>query len=380
MKIMVVFGTRPEVIKLAPVVAEAQRRSDTVQLTICSTGQHREMLHQTLGVFGIQPDIDLAVMHANQTLSGLTARLMESLGAAMRQSAPDVVLVQGDTTTAFVAALSAFYLHIPVAHVEAGLRTGDLASPFPEELNRVLIARMARWHFAPTAAAVSRLRAEGVNARYIHLTGNTVVDAIAAIQQRWLQPGSSDAVSLLAGSFFPGRELVLVTAHRRENQGPAMHQICLAIRTLCQQYPELGFVFPVHLSPAVRTVVHEELSGNISNLLLIDPVDFETNLYLQSRSRLIITDSGGIQEEAASFAVPTVVMRENTERMEGVATGFATLAGTSTETIVRAANAWLADSNAKERLSSKANPYGDGQAAKRVHDVLQGLPVGAFTP
>jgi UDP-N-acetylglucosamine 2-epimerase (non-hydrolysing) len=378
MKIMVVFGTRPEVIKLAPVVAEAQRRSDTVQLTICSTGQHREMLHQALGVFGIQPDIDLAVMHANQTLSGLTARLMESLGAEMRQSAPDVVLVQGDTTTAFVAALSAFYLHIPVGHVEAGLRTGDLASPFPEELNRVLIARMARWHFAPTAAAVSSLRVEGVDASRIHLTGNTVVDAIAAIQQRWVQPDSSDAVRL-AGTFFPGRELVLVTAHRRENQGPAMHQVCLAIRTLCEQHPELGFVFPVHLSPTVRTVVHKELSGNICNLLLIDPVDFETNLYLQSRSRLIITDSGGIQEEAPSFAVPTVVMRENTERMEGVATGFATLAGTNTETIIRTANTWLADTNAKERLSSKANPYGDGQAAKRILDVLQGLPVGAFT-
>lgn len=378
MKVMVVFGTRPEVIKLAPVVAEAQRRSD-VQLTICSTGQHREMLHQAMNAFGIQPDIDLAVIHANQTLPSLTARLMEALGTSMRQSAPDVVLVQGDTTTAFVAALSAFYLHIPVGHVEAGLRTGDLASPFPEELNRVLIARMARWHFAPTAAAVSSLRAEGVDGSRIHLTGNTVLDAIAAIQQRWRNAGDTDAVRL-AKSLFPGRELVLITAHRRENQGPAMHQICVAIRTLCEQHPELGFVFPVHMSPTVRTVVNEELSGNITNLLLIDPVDFEANLYLQSRSRLIITDSGGIQEEAPSFAVPTVVMRDHTERMEGVANGFSILAGTNTETIIRAANTLLADATVKERLSSKINPYGDGLAAKRIFDVLQGLPLKALSP
>lgn len=379
MKLMVVLGTRPEVIKLAPVVAEARRRSDQLELVVCSTGQHREMLDQALGVFGIRPDLDLAVMQANQTLPALTAHLLGALDAAMRQHSPDVVLVQGDTTSAFVAALGAFYLNIPVGHVEAGLRTGNLASPFPEELNRLLVTRMARWHFAPTPTAVSNLQAEGISAGQIYLTGNTVVDAITYIRQRWGQAGTSATVKA-ADSIFPGRELVLVTAHRRENQGTVMHQICAAIRTLCVQHPQLGFVFPVHLSPQVRAVVHREFVSGMANLLLIDPVDFDTNLYLQSRARLIITDSGGIQEEAPSFAVPAVVMREHTERMEGVTAGFATLAGTQTEAIVQAANAWLADPDAKDRLSARPNPYGDGMAAQRIISTILGEPCETFKP
>lgn len=379
MKVMLVFGTRPEVIKLAPVVAQARRRSDQVELVICSTGQHREMLNQALGVFNLQPDIDLAVMQVNQTMPVLTCRLIQSLDLAMGQHNPDAVLVQGDTTSAFAAALAAFYRHVPVGHVEAGLRTGDLTSPIPEELNRTLVALIACWHFAPTPAAVKNLRSEGMYPDRTYLTGNTVVDAIDIIRQRWTQPCKSAAVKA-AELFFPGRDLVLVTAHRRENQGAVMRQICAAVRTLCQQHPEVGFVFPVHSSPQVRTVVHEELATGLANLLLIDPVDFEANLYLQSRARLVVTDSGGIQEEAPSFGVPTVVMSEHTERMEGVIAGFATLAGTNAAAIMHAANAWLVDADAKVRLADRPNLYGDGKAAERILNTILSEPCAAFTP
>lgn len=379
MKLLLVFGTRPEVIKLVPVVFEAQRRNAEIDLVICSTGQHREMLAQALASFGIRPDVDLAVMQENQTLPALTARLLTALDAVMRQHEPDVVLVQGDTTSAFVAALAAFYLNIPVGHVEAGLRTRDLASPFPEELNRVMVARMARWHFAPTPAAVANLSAEGIEPDQIYLTGNTVVDAILYVRQCWKQDGAGVSAKT-TDAIFHGRELVLVTAHRRENQGPALRRICAALRVLCLQHPDLGFVFPVHPSPQVRTVIHEEFATGMENLLLSDPVDFETNLHLQSRARLVITDSGGIQEEAPTFAVPMVVIREHTERMEGVIAGFATLAGTETDAIVEAANAWLADPHIKQRLAVLANPYGDGKAADRIIHTLLGEPYGALNP
>lgn len=372
MKLLVVFGTRPEVIKLAPVVLEARRRTPAVELLLCSTGQHREMLDQALQVFGIQSDIDLGLMRENQTLPALTARLIEGLTETYVQHAPDAVLVQGDTTSAFAGALAAFYQHIPVGHVEAGLRTGNLTSPFPEELNRVLIGRMARWHFAPTAKAATNLRHEGVDAAAVHITGNTVVDAIATIRGQW------DGITASRfPQFFDGKELVLVTAHRRENHGEALRRICAAVRILCEQHPELGFVFPVHPNPQVRNVVFDELSS-ITNLHLIGPVDFETSLYLQSRARLIVTDSGGIQEEAPSFAVPTVVMREHTERSEGIEAGFATLAGTSTTGIVNAAQAYLGDAGLKAKLAQRPNPYGDGRASKRILDILLGKNIEAF--
>lgn len=372
MKLLVVFGTRPEVIKLAPVVLEARRRASDVELIVCSTGQHREMLDQALQVFGIQSDIDLGLMRENQTLPALTARLIEGLTETYVQHAPDAVLVQGDTTSAFAGALAAFYQHIPVGHVEAGLRTGDLTSPFPEELNRVLIGRMARWHFAPTAKAATNLRHEGVDAATVHITGNTVVDAIATIRDQW-----DDAAASRFPQFFDGKELVLVTAHRRENHGEVLRHICAAVRILCEQHPELGFVFPVHPNPQVHNVVFDELSS-IANLHLIGPVDFETSLYLQSRARLIVTDSGGIQEEAPSFAVPTVVMRAHTERSEGIEAGFATLAGTSTADIVNAAQAYLGDAGLKTQLAQRPNPYGDGRASKRILDILLGKKIEAF--
>ncbi|MBC7438281.1 MAG: UDP-N-acetylglucosamine 2-epimerase (non-hydrolyzing) [Bdellovibrionales bacterium] len=372
MKLLIAFGTRPEVIKLAPVIAQAQRRADDVQLVVCSTGQHREMLEQAMQVFGVRPDVELAVMRPDQTLPALTARLIEGMSDAITTHKPDAVIVQGDTTSAFAAALAAFYQQVPVAHVEAGLRTGDLASPFPEELNRVLVGRMARWHFPPTPAAAANLLREGVAPGAITVTGNTVVDAIGMVRTRWA--GGTPAAM---ADPFPGKDLVLVTAHRRENHGPALLQICAALRELCGLHPELGFVFPVHLNPRVREVVLAELGG-IANLQLTAPVDFEGSLWLQSRSCLVITDSGGIQEEAPSFGLPAVVMREHTERSEGIDAGFATLAGTITQAIVQAAQAWLLMPNLRTALARKANPYGDGMASQRIVATLLGEPVEGF--
>ncbi len=364
MKIMVVFGTRPELIKLAPVMAEARRRSPQVELIVCSTGQHKEMLAQAMAVFEIKPDEDLALMQANQTLADLTARLMAGMDQALRKHQPDVVVVQGDTTTAFVSALAAFYQGIPVAHVEAGLRTGDLTSPFPEEGNRLLIARLARWHFAPTAQAANQLLAEGVAKQQVQITGNTVVDAIEMIKAKWVnQPYAGEATQL-----FLGQQLVLVTTHRRENFGEGLQNICQAIRQLSWAHPELGFVFPVHLNPNVREVVLQRLA-DIINLHMMSPVDFEASLYLQSRACLILTDSGGIQEESPSFGVPCVVMRQHTERAEGISAGFAHLAGTDTAKIVQLAEYCL-KVNAKQDLQGRRNPYGDGKSSKRVVDQM----------
>lgn len=377
MKLMVVFGTRPEVIKLAPVVAEARRRAKDIELVVCSTGQHKEMLAQALAVFDLHPDVDLQLMLPNQTLAGLTTRLLDALTATISQNRPDVVVVQGDTTSAFVGALAAFYQQVPVAHVEAGLRTGDLSSPFPEELNRVLVGHMARWHFPPTAPASANLLAEGVPPDRVLVTGNTVVDAIRMMRECW----ATGAHALPANPFphLPGRSLVLVTVHRRENHGDALLQICAALKTLCARHPELGFVFPVHLNPNVRDVVMAEL-GHIDNMKLIAPVDFDTNLYFQSQSRLVITDSGGIQEEAPTFAVPTVVMREHTERSEGISAGFATLAGTQTAAIVDTAERYLADTTLQARLAMTPNPYGDGQASRRIINAILGEPAEPFEP
>jgi UDP-N-acetylglucosamine 2-epimerase (non-hydrolysing) len=359
-KLMVVFGTRPEVIKLAPVVVEARARAG-VELLVCSTGQHRQMLDQALNCFGIHPDIELSLMRASQTLPTLTAALIESMSQTLAEQRPQVVIVQGDTTTAFAAALAAFYQRIPVAHVEAGLRTGDRYSPFPEEANRGMIARLAQWHFTPTPQAGANLQAEGIPANDIVACGNTVIDAIGLIQAQWrTRPYQGDVAHL-----FADRDLVLVTTHRRENFGQGLENICSALQALCTSHPELGFVFPVHLNPQVQNVVHERLAG-ISNLV-----------YLQSRSRLILTDSGGIQEEAPSFGVPSVVMRQHTERQEGIDAGFATLAGTETQAIVDAAEHWLRSASLVQGLKHRANPYGDGQAARRILDALLRPAAGA---
>lgn len=364
MKLMVVYGTRPEVIKLAPIVAASQR-TPGVNLVTCSTGQHRQMLDQALSCFDQRPDIDLDVMRANQTLPSLTARLLEGMTNVLETHRPDVVMVQGDTTTAFTAALAAFYQRIPVAHVEAGLRTGDPYSPFPEEINRAMISRLARWHFPPTDQATRNLLGEGIAERAITQCGNTVIDAVELIKAKWVHHPYQGP----ARDWFSGQELVLVTTHRRENFGEGLENICNALLGLCTAYPRLGFVFPVHLNPQVQSVVRPRLA-HASNLLMTEPVDFETSLYLQSRAALVLTDSGGIQEEAPSFGVPAVVMRQHTERREGVDAGFATLAGTNREAISQAARAWLDHPERRQALLNRPNPYGDGKASERVLKVL----------
>ena len=361
MKLMVIFGTRPEVIKLAPVIREARNQSSKIELQICSTGQHREMLNQAMSVFDIYPDIDLAVMRENQSLPDLTSSLIESLSKIFVVQKPDILVVQGDTTTAFASALTAFYHNIPVAHVEAGLRTGNIDSPFPEELNRTLIGRITKWHFAPTKLAEKNLVSEGIDPSFVYMVGNTVVDSIEMIRKGWRNVNLAEKFP----DFSQSKEHVLITTHRRENFGHGLREICLAIQTLTAKHPELDFIFPVHLNPNVRRVVFDELIS-IVNLKLIEPVDFETNLYIQSTSRLIITDSGGIQEEAPTFKVPTIVMREFTERSEGVDAGFSKLTGANSNAIIKQAESYLNDMTIKQELANQPNPYGDGHASERI--------------
>ena len=372
MKLMVIFGTRPEVIKLAPVVFEAQKHS-AIELLLCSSGQHRQMLDQALKVFELKPHVELSCMQDGQTLAGLTSKLIERITDALLTYRPDVVMVQGDTTTAFTSALAAFYLHIPVAHVEAGLRTGIFDSPFPEEFYRVAISRIAKWHFAPTQNSADCLHAEAINRANVFICGNTVVDAIDWIKRRWSDNVQQSKFTI----HFENSRFVLITSHRRENLGKGLQQICNALKTLCRLHPKVGFVFPVHLNPEVRKVVFGALN-EISNLRLIEPVCFEESLHLQSRCSLIITDSGGIQEEAPTFGVPIVVLRDNTERSEGVALGFAKLVGTDTNQIIDAVNYYLNNPGLRGQLLKLGNPYGDGQASRRIISGLLGESMVAF--
>ncbi len=369
---MLIFGTRPELIKLAPMIIMAKKNL-SIDLVTCSTGQHRQMLDQALSVFNIKPDIDLDVMTANQSLAILTAKLMIELSQAIEKVKPDAVVVQGDTTSAYMGALAAFYQQIPVAHVEAGLRTGDLQSPFPEELNRTMIGRIAKWHFAPTKAAKENLLAEGISKNSIYVTGNTVVDAIQILA------GSAIAIDALRNksSVIPKQDFVLVTAHRRENHGDGISSICKAIKEIAHAHPKLEFIFPVHLNPNVRKTVMSEFADH-PQVTLIEPVDFQTLLYLESAAKLIITDSGGIQEEAPSFCTPVVITREHTERAEGIKAGFAKLAGIQSASIIKLANQYLENTSIRSELSKSSNPYGDGKATERIFSLLQGRPTQEF--
>ncbi|PTB21163.1 UDP-N-acetylglucosamine 2-epimerase (non-hydrolyzing) [Trinickia symbiotica] len=370
MKVMVVMGTRPEAIKLAPVVSALRAECETV---ICSSGQHKEMFEQAYRFFGVEPDITLDTMVPGQSLNSLSARLLSALENAMEQVHPDWVLVQGDTTTAFCASLAAFHRGIAVGHVEAGLRTGNLTSPFPEEANRTLISRIATLHFAPTELARQQLLSEGIASERIVVTGNTVVDSIAAVRKSWEQSPPGGSLPEFIGD---EQSQILITCHRRENFS-VLESICQVLRDLCERYSAHRWIFPVHLNPAVREPVMRELAG-IPNLALIEPVDYPTSLYLISRSVLVVSDSGGIQEEAPSFGVPVVVMRNHTERREGVDAGFATLAGQSAESIERAVMGWLDDPARRTQLHNRANPYGDGMASQRILDSLLGRPVEVF--
>lgn len=359
MKVMVVVGTRPEVIKMAPVISALRTRVDVI---VCATGQHREMLAQALEAFDITPDVSLDTMSPGQSLNILSARLLMALDETLAQIRPDWVLVQGDTTTAFCAALAAFHRDIRIGHVEAGLRTGDLVSPFPEEANRSLLARIATRHFAPTGLARQNLLREGIDAENVIVTGNTVVDAITQVRRSWK---NGLPQRLWTGRVNANHPQVLVTCHRRENFGEVLISICKVLRRLCQRYGDYHWVFPVHLNPAVREPVLRELEG-IANLELIEPVDYHTSLYLVSQSVLVVSDSGGIQEEAPSFGVPVVVMRSHTERSEGINAGFATLAGQAAESIEAAVCSWLDNPGRRYALKDQSNPYGDGLASQRI--------------
>jgi UDP-N-acetylglucosamine 2-epimerase (non-hydrolysing) len=374
MKVMVVIGTRPEVIKVAPVIASM--RAAGLKTVVCTTGQHREMLSQAMEVFSLQADVALDLMQPGQTLNGLASRLLAELDQVMVEERPDWVLVQGDTTTALCGGLAAFHRGVRVGHIEAGLRTGDLASPFPEEANRSLLARIATRHFAPTAAAKQALRGEGVSQGEIQITGNTVVDAIAMAQAILAKREQGEILaSILAEA--SGRPLVLVTCHRRENFGGPLEAICQLIGRLCKRYSEYQWVFPVHLNPNVQEPVRRIL-GAVPNLSLLAPVDYLTSLALISRASLIVSDSGGIQEEAPSFGVPVVVMRNHTERREGIAAGFATLAGQDPAVIEVEVCAWLDDVDRRDALRQRANPYGDGLAAERIVRHILGMGCEEF--
>jgi UDP-N-acetylglucosamine 2-epimerase (non-hydrolysing) len=365
MKVLTIFGTRPEAVKLAPVVLEMQRRTGFDSLT-CVTAQHRELLDQVNSMFGIRPDFDLDLMRENQSLSALTARVFSDLPSVFEQVKPDWVLVQGDTTTVMAAALTAFYHRVRVGHVEAGLRTYDKWQPFPEEVNRKVAGVVADLHFAPTEIARQNLLAEGAPPEAVHVTGNTIIDALQAVASQPFDREHS-AVKQVPD----GRRLVLVTAHRRENFGQPLSEICRAIRTLAEDESlGLHFVYPVHPNPNVTEVVYPAL-GECENITLLEPVDYRTLIDLMSRSSLVLTDSGGIQEEAPAFGVPVLVMRAVTERPEGIEAGVAKLVGADYERIVAEATRLIRDPAAYAGMSKAVNPYGDGQAARRIVDLLE---------
>jgi UDP-N-acetylglucosamine 2-epimerase (non-hydrolysing) len=374
-KVLVIFGTRPEAIKLAPVIA-ALAAVPTLEPRVCVTGQHREMLDQMLALFDIRPDHDLDVMRADQDLFDLSARTLTGLRAVLEAERPAAVLVQGDTTTAMAAALAAFYRRIPVGHVEAGLRTEQVYDPFPEEMNRRLTSQLATWHYAPTARAAANLRREGVPAERILMTGNTIVDALHSVVRRLER---APAVPALPVERLAGRRLVLVTGHRRESFGAGLRNICQALRALAERHPEALIVYPVHLNPAVQRPVHEILAGH-PGIVLTAPLDYLPFVDLMRRAYLILTDSGGLQEEAPSLGIPVLVMRDTTERPEAIDAGTAALVGTQRDAIVDAASRLLSDGAAHARMRAAVNPFGDGAAAPRIAEHLAGTLRGSLPP
>jgi UDP-N-acetylglucosamine 2-epimerase (non-hydrolysing) len=371
-RVSVIFGTRPEAIKLAPLVL-ALRKHGRFAPHVCVTGQHREMLDQVLDVFGIVPESDLAIMGRNQTLTGLTAQALLGLDEYLEATEPDLVIVQGDTTTAFCAALAAFYRRVPVAHVEAGLRTGDKFAPFPEEINRVLVSQVADWNFAPTKRAAENLVKCGVAAEHVFVTGNTVIDAlhIVVAKVRLEMPAVPGISQELMNS---GRVIVLITGHRRENFGGPFEEICQAILILAAKFPSVVFVYPVHLNPNVREPVFRALDG-IENIRLIEPLAYLPFVALMDRSKLVLTDSGGVQEEAPSLGKPVLVMRERTERPEAVEAGTAKLVGTDARTIDKEVTTLLTNSQEFDRMARAINPYGDGRATERIIEALSATSV-----
>ncbi len=364
-RISIVFGTRPEAIKLCPLI-EALRSHDRFEPHVCVTGQHREMLDSTLEAFGVKPDVDLAIMCPGQTLGSLTSRATSAIDGYLGDCEPEMVVVQGDTTTAFCAALCSFYHRIPVGHVEAGLRTGDRRSPFPEEVNRVLTSHLADLHFAPTETAKENLLREGVQESQVIVTGNTVIDALMIALSK-LRAGSVEIPGLPPG-LMDGRSdarVVLITGHRRESFGPAFERICAAVAELARRFMSVHFIYPVHLNPNVREPVHRIL-GASPNVHLIEPLDYLSFVAVMSRAALLLTDSGGVQEEAPSLGKPVLVMRDTTERPEAIEMGVAKLVGTHREAIVENVAMLLAGNETETERVSASNPYGDGNACGRI--------------
>lgn len=369
-KILAVFGTRPEAIKLAPLLKYLQQ-DGAFDLKVCVTAQHRQMLDQVLALFEIQPDFDLDLMQSEQDLSALSARILSSLRPVFAEYRPNLVLVHGDTTTAFASALSAFYHQIPVAHIEAGLRTHNIHSPFPEEANRRLIAGIAQWHFAPTATAKQNLLNEGIRADRIWVTGNTVIDALSATLQKLAQtPALVKAFAERYPFLDSKKRLILVTVHRRENLGAGLVQICDALSNLAGRHSDLQIVYPVHPNPSVREVVYSRL-GNLSNLFLLEPQDYLPFISLMARAELILTDSGGIQEEATALAKKILVLRETSERPEAVEFGTARVIGTDSRRIIENVERLLSEQSGCSISRAMQNPYGDGQASARIVEILK---------
>lgn len=381
-KLLFVFGTRPEAIKMAPVIREAKARAERFETLVCVTAQHREMLDQVLSLFGTVPDYDLDIMRPNQDLYDITAKALTGMRTVLASAGPDIVLVHGDTSTAFAAALAAFYRHVPVAHVEAGLRTGDLSAPWPEEANRLLVDRLSTWLFAPTEAARQNLARENHPAEHIFVTGNTVIDALLSVWADVTREGPTRTAVLerlrrtFAGTTFDferqddARPLMLITGHRRENFGRGFAEICEALREIAAARPNARLVYPVHLNPNVTGPVRKIL-GDIANVYLVPPVDYACFVYLMGISRLILTDSGGVQEEAPSLGVPVLVTRDVTERPEAVAAGTAVLIGPHKDAVLRETFRLLDAPAKRGRANGATNPYGDGLAARRILDALE---------
>ena len=380
-KIMLVFGTRPEAIKMAPLVKEFQKHPESFETVVCVTGQHREMLDQVLQIFDITPDYDLNIMKQGQDLYDVTSRVLIGMRDILKESKPDVVLVHGDTTTSTSAALASFYLQRPVGHVEAGLRTHNIYSPWPEEMNRQLTGRIATYHFAPTPLSRENLVKENVPDSSISVTGNTVIDALYMVVDKIK---SDDGMAgrldgeLLAAGYDTGRlldskKLVLITGHRRENFGEGFVSMCRAIKTLTEKFPDVDFVYPMHLNPNVRKPIHEVFGEDLSacgNIFFIEPLEYLSFVYLMEKSYIVLTDSGGIQEEAPGLGKPVLVMRDTTERPEALKAGTVKLVGSDYNKIISEVSSLIEDASAYEKMSRAVNPYGDGQSCLRIYNYL----------
>ena len=377
--ILLVFGTRPEAIKMAPLVKEFQKYPETFKTIVCVTGQHREMLDQVLRIFDIQPDYDLNIMKQGQDLYDVTARVLTGMREVLKETQPDIVLVHGDTTTSTAAALAAFYQQIPVGHVEAGLRTHNIYSPWPEEMNRQITGRIATYHFAPTSLSKDNLLQEGVSEERIIVTGNTVIDALYMVVEKIKNDGilSCELEKVLKASGYDigrlsdGRKLVLITGHRRENFGDGFITMCKAIKSLSEKYPEVDFVYPMHLNPNVRKPIYEVFGeSQRANLFFIEPLEYLSFVYLMEKSAIVLTDSGGIQEEAPGLGKPVLVMRDTTERPEALEAGTVKLVGTDYDKIVNEVSGLLDNQEYYEKMSKAVNPYGDGKACSRIVKAL----------